>query len=357
MKFGRKFYQIILLNIKFYRNNNDKVLKLVPCFLLHKIARRKGKISMTKANNLLKNCYRKEDVSTKIIFYQTPKFLIHSDTYKDLGLAEKLIYSVLRDRLELSLNNKTGDFVDEDGYIFLRFDQEKLGELLNINKKTVGRYMKKLEQYELIVIVREGQGKSNRIYITDISKQLEDTYTYEKDNPEPIENTLKGQNVTSRKDNKSSLEVTKSPHNDTDINNTNISNTIFLSQEDKKEKERKREKESNKKSNEFNLILKNCNHNDFEPQYVNSILQAIRLLYYSSKPLKINNMSIPPSQVRGDLKFLRWQHIDLALRDFRIQSKNQEIIYPVGYLSRCIYNSIFQGELRIETELLYNDLI
>lgn len=344
---------------------------------------------MSKINDLLKNCYRKEDIDTKIIFYQTPKFLIHSDKYKDLGLAEKLVYSVLRDRLELSINNKKEDFVDENGYVFIRFDQEKLGELLNINKKTVGRYMKNLEENKLIVIIREGRGRSNRIYITDISKQLETIYTYEDDKkdtdiekekialdedsitekvkdikPESVANTLKGQNVTSRSDKMPSLEVTKSPHNDTNIINTELSETIFLSQEcndkinlDVDNSKHEREKESNKKLNKFSSILENCNYKDFEPKYANSILQAIRLLYYSDKPLRINNMSVPPSQIREDLKLLRWHHLDLALRDFKIQAKNQEIKYPIAYLSRCIYNAIFQGELRMESELLYLDLI
>jgi hypothetical protein len=49
--------------------------------------------------------------------------------------------------------------------------------------------------------------------------------------------------------------------------------------------------------------------------------------------------------------------VDLALRDFKIQAKEQNIKYPIGYLSRCIYNAIFQGELRIESDLLYRDLI
>lgn len=336
---------------------------------------------MGKINDLLKNCYRKEDIDTKIIFYQTPKFLIHSDKYKDLGLAEKLVYSVLRDRLELSINNKKEDFVDENGYVFIRFDQEKLGGLLNINKKTVGRYMKNLEEHNLIVIIREGRGRSNRIYITDISKQLETVYTYEDDKEdinnekeyvdldeeirlERVEDTLKGQNVTSRSDILPSLEVTKSPYNDTNIINTDISETIFLSPEndlksdvDMDNLKEEREKESNRKLNEFNLILENCNYRDFEDKYLNAILQSIRLLYYSDKSLIINNISIPPSQVRKDLRLLRWSHIDLALRDFKIQAKNQEIKYPVGYLSRCIYNAIFQGELRIESDLLYQDLI
>ena len=68
-------------------------------------------------------------------------------------------------------------------------------------------------------------------------------------------------------------------------------------------------------------------------------------------------MKIPPSQVREDLKLLEWKHIDLGLRDYKIQAEVQEIRSEVAYLSRCIYNAIFQGDLRIETQLSYQGLI
>lgn len=109
--------------------------------------------------------------------------------------------------------------------------------------------------------------------------------------------------------------------------------------------------------NDFNIILNNSQYYDFEEKYSSALFQAIRLLYYSDKPLKINNMSMPPAQVREDLKRLTGRHLDFAIRDYTIVSQEQHINYPLGYLSKCIYNAIFQGSLKMDSDLRYHGLI
>lgn len=348
---------------------------------------------MSKINDLLKNCYRKEDIDTKIIFYQTPKFLIHSDKYKDLGLAEKLVYSVLRDRLELSINNTKEDFVDANGYVFIRFDQEKLGDLLNINKKTVGRYMKSLEEHKLIVIIREGRGRSNRIYITDISKQLEEIYTYENDKKdmdiekenvaideeniieeieeleeikaESIEDTLKGQNVTSRSDKMPSLEVTKSPQNDTNIINTDFIETVNQSIENDNNinKIKKIDRQidiPNKQLNKYEETIKKCEINHIEEQYRDAVTHAIKLLFLdieNKKRINIGDNIIPAKIVRNDLEKLNFFVIEHAINKFKESARERDIKNTVAYLKACIYNSIHEMKLDVDSELRYEGLI
>ena len=56
----------------------------------------------------------KEEVTLR--FYQTPKALFKNPKYKRLSLGPKLMYSILRDRLELSIKN---NWKDEKGYIFI----------------------------------------------------------------------------------------------------------------------------------------------------------------------------------------------------------------------------------------------
>ena len=55
----------------------------------------------------------KEEVTLR--FYQTPKALFKNPTYKGLSLGAKLMYSVLRDRLDMSINN---NWKNERLYIF-----------------------------------------------------------------------------------------------------------------------------------------------------------------------------------------------------------------------------------------------
>jgi hypothetical protein len=95
-------------------------------------------------------------------FYQTPKALFKNPRYKALSLGPKLMYSVLRDRLDLSIQN---NWKDKKGYIYLIFGIEDLASLLEIDRKAVIRYKKLLSDYGLIIDKRLGQGRPNIIYV------------------------------------------------------------------------------------------------------------------------------------------------------------------------------------------------
>ena len=102
----------------------------------------------------------KEEVTLR--FYQTPKALFNNPIYEGLSLGSKLMYSILRDRLDMSIKN---DWKDEKGYIYLIFGGEDLLNLLEISKNTVTKYKRELVKYKLIIDKRLGQGRPNRIYV------------------------------------------------------------------------------------------------------------------------------------------------------------------------------------------------
>jgi hypothetical protein len=145
----------------------------------------------------------KEEVTLR--FYQTPKALFKNPKYKGLSLGPKLMYSILRDRLDLSIKN---NWKDEKGFIYLVFSIEELSTLLEINKETVTTYKRKLVQHKLIIDKRLGQGKSNIIYVLK---------------PE-IKESLNTENPYSRVRKNKLLENGKSDSNDTYVNNTNLDN-------------------------------------------------------------------------------------------------------------------------------------
>lgn len=296
-----------------------------------------------------------EEISLR--FYQMPKVLFNNPKYKGLSLGAKAMYSILRDRQDLSIANNLKDedkWVDEEGNIFLLFSNEprkgdyrtveekperdlSLTELLDISKNTVTTYKNELVKYNLIIIKKMGQGKVDRIYVLKPELPPENVQIYK---------TPKKQDSGIPKN--ENLESQKLTGNDTDLSDTNFIDTFFLSQEDDdtpvdKFNNNEREKESNKKTvNEFNQILINCQCDRFQDS--NTIMQAIRYLYYSDKPLRMGNMSIPRNQVREDLKLLRIEHLDSAIRDF-MHSNEEDIRNHAAYLSKCIYNAIFQMEL------------
>jgi hypothetical protein len=167
----------------------------------------------------------KEEVTLR--FYQTPKALFNNPAYKGLALGPKLMYSILRDRLDISIKN---NWKDEKGYIYLIFSVEELADLLEIDRTAVMRYKKKLVEYKLIIDKRLGQGNPNRIYVLK---------------PELVDNlTQKSQNATSRSGNTGPLEVSNSDSIDTYVNKTEIINNVNSNAISNKRKKRTPEMEA-----------------------------------------------------------------------------------------------------------------
>lgn len=266
-------------------------------------------------------------------FYQMPKFLFEGE-FKEMSNDARVLYSLLRDRHELSIKN---NWVNENNEVYLIFTREDMAQLLGCSQPTLRKSIKQLTNLGLMEEERQGLNKPNIIYLTAVS----------------IENTWNERNFQSRGKESFIQEGKNLSPNDTDFSDTDFSDTIYQSPCDSKEKERQNETTTN----EFQDILYNSGLYEFEEKYSSAIEQSLRLLYFSNKPLVIDNMSVPPSQVKKDLERLRWKHLDLALRDFKNQAEMQEIRYPAGYLSRCIYNAIFQSDLKLEAELRYNGSI
>ncbi len=86
-----------------------------------------------KANEYLEN-----------VFYQIPKELFINPYYKDLTSDSKLLFSLLIDRLSVSMKNK---WIDEEGNIFLIFSRKEAGEKLNLSDKTLQKH---LDNYQML---------------------------------------------------------------------------------------------------------------------------------------------------------------------------------------------------------------
>jgi len=145
----------------------------------------------------------KEEVTLR--FYQTPKALFKNPRYKGLSLGPKLMYSILRDRLDISIKN---NWKDGRGYIYLIFSVEEILNLLEISKNTVTKYKKELVKYRLIIDKRIGQGKSNKLYV--LKPEIEEFQKPSKWESRITKNIL--------------LESQKISPNDTYISDTDLNN-------------------------------------------------------------------------------------------------------------------------------------
>lgn len=150
--------------------------------------------------------YTKESVINNR-FYQMPKFLFEED-FKKLSNDAKVLYSLLRDRHDLSLDN---NWTNENDEIFLIFTREHMAEMLGCSVPTARKAFKQLEDFGLVEDEFQGLNKPNLIYLFEVSLNSErterifhagrkDTFTQDKKNLSP---------------------------NDTDINKTDINKTDY----------------------------------------------------------------------------------------------------------------------------------
>lgn len=313
--------------------------------------------------------HRLED-EQQLRFYQMPKVLFTDKKYKGLSLGAKAMYSILRDRQELSIKN---NWVDKDGYIYLIFTIENLCELLDISDRTATKYKKELAKYNLLFEKRLGQGKPNRLYI--LKPDYSEVDTYKKDNnidlPEEsypqgqsIENTKTRNNYDSqnrkkydsRNEESTTLDPKKVRCNDTEFNDTEFNDTHSFIQK-QKENERLNEN-TNRNLEELEMILNKAEvHEIYLEDNYYPVKRAIESLYYRNVNLNINGMSIPPSKIRRDLLELNSFHIEMGIQIFKEQSRQQKITNRINYLATCIYNSIFDMELKIQNDLIYDGII
>ena len=112
----------------------------------------------------------------KFQYFQMPKWLFN-EPYCDLSLMAKMTYTLLFNRLSLSLKN---EWQDEKGQVFVYYANEKLAdkkEGLNCSVPTVIKAKKELQEVGLLREVRQGLTLSNRIYLlgpSSFSQEVKD---------------------------------------------------------------------------------------------------------------------------------------------------------------------------------------
>ena len=164
--------------------------------------------------------YGKE--SEQFSFFRIPKVLYTDPIFKDLSSDAKVLYGILLDRMELSMKNS---WVDENNRVYIYFTIENIMEIMGWGNKKSVKVLSELDTDKGIGLIekqRQGQGKPTKIYvknfIVDNSAGMSKGNFKKclKDNSRNVENT--------------SLEMSKEQGNDTNIINTEISDTnLFLS--------------------------------------------------------------------------------------------------------------------------------
>lgn len=96
-----------------------------------------------------------------------PLALIFSPQYADVSPQEKIMYAVLKYRMQLSA--RSGEKFSDDMGLYIYFKQEELAESMHCSLRTVKRIFSDMKEHGLIATRRVGVGSPSRIYLTKLS--------------------------------------------------------------------------------------------------------------------------------------------------------------------------------------------
>ena len=151
-------------------------------------------------------------------FYQLPKYLFEDAYFKKMSAEAKIMYALLKDRFELSIQN---EWVDKNNNIYFIFSNKHLCEYLGYAEQKIIKLKKELVSFNLLTQERVGLNKPNRLYLLKPNYDVEGSHSKELPNSQ-FQNNEFG---SSRTVNLSGQELPNSQSNDTENNDTDYIKT------------------------------------------------------------------------------------------------------------------------------------
>ena len=151
-------------------------------------------------------------------FYQLPKYLFEDEYFKKMSAEAKIMYALLKDRFELSIQN---EWVDKNNNIYFIFSNKHLCEYLGYAEQKIIKLKKELISFNLLTQERVGLNKPNRLYLLKPNYGIKSSHSKELPNSQ-FQNNEFG---SSRTVNLSGQELPNSQSNDTNYNDTDYIKT------------------------------------------------------------------------------------------------------------------------------------
>ena len=157
-------------------------------------------------------------------FYQLPKYLFEDAYFKKMSAEAKIMYALLKDRFELSIQN---EWVDKNNNIYFIFSNKHLCEYLGYAEQKIIKLKKELIKFNLLTQERVGLNKPNRLYLLKPNYDIKASHSKELPNSQ-FQNNEFG---SSRTVNLSGQELPNSQSNDTENNDTENNDTDYIKTE------------------------------------------------------------------------------------------------------------------------------
>ena len=199
-------------------------------------------------------------------FYQLPKYLFEDVYFKKMSAEAKIMYALLKDRFELSIQN---EWVDKNNNIYFIFSNKHLCEYLGYAEQKIIKLKKELISFNLLTQERVGLNKPNRLYLLKPNYDIKASHSKELPNSQ-FQNNEFGSSGTV---NFSGQELPNSQSNDTDYNDTNY---IKIESNDTDDLNDNKLTYSNNHTNHSNHYNPNFNDEALKFQLLEELPQSIQ---------------------------------------------------------------------------------
>lgn len=293
-----------------------------------------------------------------LIFFQVPKVLILGDKYKSMKPNALKLYIVLLDRMKLSMKN---EWKNDKGFYYVRMAQELAAELFGWSPTTFRSCKKELEKYDLLIQEREGQGKSNKLFIKKCDYEEDDIFKIKSVDSDLEDEEQKAKNIDiKQKDNFCSSE-----ENELKYNNCSSRKTTFVLQEGQQLFLKKDNNCSSRKttSNLLEGQLLTSNNNNYINNNLNNNNNTKNELSKLGNVNNVNNETVDnnlpnkkdPLYFDNLIESLRIKYINKGLDQYFVEQVLDEAIDNIiekdikndeAYLNKSLYNA-YKNKMKI----------
>lgn len=263
--------------------------------------------------------YFYEEQSEQFVFYKVPKVLCTEEEFRKLSSDAKLLYGLLLDRVSLSQKN---GWVDGDGRIYVVYTIENVKYALNCGDKKATRLMAELEKYGLIERRLQGQGKPAVIYVKNFIHRSKQRFkTGQSDDSRPAKTTI--------------LDQSKQRCNNTEFNNTDISETNLILSGDSDMDERETYREYFISQLEYQALKQQYPYQCRELEEILDLL--VDTVCSKSKTIRIAGDRKSLAVVKSQFMKLDYCHIQYVLDC--MEKNGAEVRNIKQYLLAMLYNA------------------
>lgn len=153
-------------------------------------------------------------------FYQLPKYLFEDTYFKKMTAEAKIMYALLKDRFELSIQN---EWVDKNNNIYFIFSNKHLCEYLGYSEQKIIKLKKELVNFNLLTQERVGLNKPNRLYLLKPNYDIEASRTKELPNSQSNDTDLSNTDYIETENN-DTHDMNDTYNNSTNHNHSNHTN-------------------------------------------------------------------------------------------------------------------------------------